>query len=134
MTDELYDQLSRLERRIMDAVYRLGEAPAVDVAAALGDEDAYNSIRVTMANLEKKGFLRHGHEGGRNVYAPTIPERKARDSATQHLVSTFFQGSHGGAILRLLDLSRDSMTDEEVAEIRARIGEVEAREEEEGER
>lgn len=35
MAFEMYDQLSRLERRIMDAVYRLGTAAATDVVSEL---------------------------------------------------------------------------------------------------
>lgn len=126
MTSEMYDKLSRLERRIMDVVYRLGEAPVADVVAALGEHDAHNSIRVTMANLEKKGFLRHGREGTRNVYSPTVSESTARESAMQSLLRTFFEGSPGQAILGLLDESAGSLTEEQILEIRARIAEAEA--------
>ena len=62
----------------MDAVYRLGTAAATDVVSELGEKDAHDSIRVTMANLEKKGYLTHKREGTRNIYAPTISERRAR--------------------------------------------------------
>lgn len=125
MTSDLYDRLSRLERRIMDVIYRLGEAPVADVVAELGADDTYHSIRVTMANLVKKGFLTDRREGTRNVYAPTISERRARDSAVEHLLNTFFDGSPSGAILGLLDASAGSLSDEEIAEIRARIAAAE---------
>jgi len=42
MTSAMYDQLSRLERRIMDAVYRLGAAAATDVVSELGEENVYD--------------------------------------------------------------------------------------------
>lgn len=128
MTSELYDQLSRLERRIMDAVYRLREAAAADVVSELGEEDAHDSIRVTMANLEKKGFLTHRREGTRNIYGPTVSERRARASAMEHLMRTFFDGSPSGAILGLLDMSGGALTEEEIGEIRAHIEDVEKRE------
>ena len=127
MTSEMYEKLSRLERRIMDVVYRLGEAPVARVVDELGDEDAYDSIRVTMANLEKKGFLTHRKEGARNVYVPTIPTGAARASAIDNLLRTFFDGSPSGAILGLLDMSAGTLTEEEVAEIKARIADAEAK-------
>jgi predicted transcriptional regulator len=121
MTDPLHEKLSRLERRIMDAVYLLSEAPVADVVTELGEEDAYDSVRVTMANLEKKGFLEHRREGTRNVYRPTISERKARTSAMKHLLRTFFDGSPSNAILEFLKMSKSELTEAEIADIRARI-------------
>ena len=109
----------------MDVIYRLGEAPVADVVAELGEPDAYHSIRVTMANLVKKGFLTGRREGNRNVYSPTISETRARDSAVEHLLKTFFDGSPSGAILGLLDTSAGSLTDDEIAEIQARIADAE---------
>jgi len=124
----MYDQFSRLERRIMDAVYRLGAAAAGDVATELGEQDAHDSIRVTMANLEKKGYLSHKREGSRNIYAPTISERRARASAMEHLIRTFFDDSPSGAILGLLDMSAGALSEKDIAEIRAHIEDVEKRE------
>ena len=43
--------------------------------------------------LEEKGLLRHGQEGLRYVYSPTVAPAKARRSALRHLVRTFFGGS-----------------------------------------
>jgi predicted transcriptional regulator len=125
MTFEMYDQLSRLERRIMDAVYRLGTAAATDVVSELGEKDAHDSIRVTMANLKKKGYLTHKREETRNIYAPTISERRARASAMEHLMRTFFDDSPSGAILGLLDMSAGALTEKDIAEIRAHIKDVE---------
>jgi BlaI family penicillinase repressor len=116
------DPFSRRERQIMDALYRLGEASAGDVARHLGDEDGYHSIRVTLGILEKKGFLKHRREGKMNVYRPTVSQEKARESAMAHVLKTFFAGSPSSAILALLDMSE--LTSEELDEIAARIDEA----------
>ena len=113
----MYDQLSRLGRRIMDAVYRLGAVAAGDVVTELGEQAAHDSIRVTGANLEKKGYLSHKREGTRNVYAP----------AMEHLMRTFFDDSPTGAILGLLDMSAGALPEKDIAEIRAHIEDVEKR-------
>jgi hypothetical protein len=42
----------------------------------------------------------------------------------QHLMRTFFDGSPSGAILGLLDMSANALTEKEIAEIRAHIEDV----------
>src|SRR4249920_2304053 len=128
MTDALNSELSRRERQIMDAVYRLGEASAADVASALPDRPAYNAVRVTLGILEKKGFLKHRQDGPRYVYAPVIARDKAKQSAMKHVLRTFFQGSPSAAILALLGgeaskLSRQDLDDIAAAIARARTKE-----------
>ena len=108
-------KLSRLEREIMDTVYRLGEVAAADVVAAMKADDAYDSIRVTLGTLEKKGHLKKRRDGNRNLYAPAVPHSRARRSALRHVLHTFFEGSSSKAILSLLDSSK--LSDEELADI-----------------
>lgn len=112
----------------MDVVYRLGEAGAGDVARALTDKPSYNTVRVTLGILEKKGFLRHRQEGPRYVYLPTIAAERARRSAMKHVVSTFFQGSPGAAILALLDGSAARLDRSELDEIAQAIEQARHRE------
>jgi predicted transcriptional regulator len=95
--------LSRRERQIMDVVYQLGEADVADVASRLPDRPAYNTVRVTLGILERKGHVVHRRAGARYVYAPTVPVEKARRSAMRHVLATFFKGSPSAAILTLLD-------------------------------
>ena len=109
------EQLSRREREIMNALYRLGEAGAADVAAELRDEEAYDSIRVTLGILEKKGHLRKRREKNRNLYAPAVPLSRAKRSALRNVLHTFFEGSSSKAILTLLDSG--NLSDEELDEI-----------------
>ena len=99
------DPLSRRERQIMNAVYRLAEASAADVATELREEDAFDSIRVTLGILEKKGQVRHRREGVRKIYTPVVPLARAKRSALDRLLHTFFDGSSSKAILSLLDSS-----------------------------
>ena len=53
--------------------------------------------------LEDKGFLRHEQDGPRYVYIPKIAREKARLSAIEHLVKTFFEGSPASAAAALLE-------------------------------
>lgn len=111
--------LSRRERQIMDVIYRLGEAGAAEVVEHLPDRPAYNSVRVTLGILERKGVVRHRREGTRYVYSPTVPAERARESALRHVVRTFFRGSPTKAVLTLLDSPSTRLSAEELNELAA---------------
>lgn len=103
----------------MDALYRLAEAGAAEVAAELNSEDTFDSIRVTLGILHKKGQVRQRREGNRNVYLPVVPLGRAKRSALRHLLHTFFKGSSSRAILTLLDTQR--LSDDELDDIAAML-------------
>ena len=94
----------------MDVIYRLGEASVADVVARMPDKPAYNSIRVTLGILEKKGYVTHRQDGQRYIYRPALSPEKATKSALRHLLKTFFAGSPSKAILTLLDMSSERLT------------------------
>lgn len=121
----MYDKLSRLERRIMDAVYHLGKASVPEVVEELDGEDIYHSIRVTMSNLERKGFLKARRQGPRNLYEPTVRQERARKSAVDNLLRTFFDDSPLRAALHFLNRPDTGLSQKEIAEIRAMIRSVE---------
>ena len=115
----LQNQLSRRERQIMDVLYRLGEAGAAEVVDHLPDRPAYNSVRVTLGILERKGVVRHRREANRYLYTPTVPAEAMRESALRHLVRTFFRGSSSKAVLTLLDSPSTRLSPEELSELAA---------------
>ena len=117
MSKPLHTHLSRRESQIMDIVYRLGEASVADVVRLMPDEPAYNSVRVTLGILEKKGYVRHRKEGPRYLYAPVVAPDTATRSALNHLMKTFFSGSPSKAILTLLDMTSTRLSDDELKEI-----------------
>ncbi len=115
MTDP--GKLSRREREIMDIVYRLGEAGAHDVARQMPDGPGYDSVRVTLGILGKKGHVKHRKDGRRNVYSPTLPRERATKHAVKNLTKTFFKGSPSKAILSMLDMSSTRLTEKDLDEI-----------------
>ena len=92
MTQPLQNQLSRRERQIMDILYRLGEAGAAEVVDHLSDRPAYNSVRVTLGILERKGVVRHRREGTRYVYSPTVPPRQSGNRRSATWCARSFEG------------------------------------------
>lgn len=112
-----YSQLSRRERQIMEAVYRLGRATVSEVVAHISDPPSYSTVRALINVLEEKGHLRHEQDGPRYVYLPTVGRDKARRSALKSLVSTFFDGSSREAIAALLELPESKLSKSELEEL-----------------
>jgi BlaI family penicillinase repressor len=110
-------RLSRREREIMDIVYRLGEAGVHEVVNEMGEDLSYDTVRVTLYILERKGFLVHHQEARRYIFRPVIDREKASRHAVDNLLRTFFEGSPSKAILTMLDVSSERLTQRELDEI-----------------
>ncbi len=113
--------LSRRERQIMDAIYRLGRATAAEVLENMPDPPGYSAVRAMLRLLEDKGYLRHEQQGPRYVYLPTLSRDKARQSALKQLVQTFFDNSTEQTVSALLDMSKSRLSDEELERLSALI-------------
>jgi BlaI family transcriptional regulator, penicillinase repressor len=116
-----FSGLSRRERQIMDIVYQRGKASAAEVREAMPDAPSYSAVRAMLRILEEKGHLKHQEEGLKYVYAPTVARDKAKRSAVQHLLDTFFNGSPEQIMAALLDVSSTRLTREELDRMSAMI-------------
>ena len=116
--------LARRERQIMDILYREGRAAASEVLERLPEPPGYSAVRAMLRVLENKGHLTHVLEGARYVYSPTVPREKARRSALQNLLQTFFDGSPEKAVAALLSESRSRLGQDELARLSHLIAEA----------
>jgi predicted transcriptional regulator len=114
-------EFSRREREIMDIVYRRGEATAAEVLAELADPPSYSAVRSTLSILEEKGHLAHRHDGNRYVYVPTVDLARARSSALEHLLTTFFDGSAAEAVTALIAERGDELPQADLDRLEALI-------------
>jgi predicted transcriptional regulator len=117
MDKNRFVNLSRRERQIMDAVYKLGEATAAEIMNAIPSPPTYAAVRRLIAILEEKGHLTHYSDGPRYVYRPTVDKEKAGKTAIAHLTQTFFQDSAARTVAAMLDSSVSELTDEELDEL-----------------
>ena len=117
MSGSEYGPLSRRERQIMDAVFQLGRATAVEIRDCIPDPPGQDAVRALIRVLESKGHLRHVKEGVRHVYLPTRDTRNVRRSAVRRVVDTFFGGSVAGAVSSMLSESESDLNDEELARL-----------------
>ncbi len=110
-------ELTRRERQVMDVVYRLGSATAVDVVDGLPGKPVNATVRTLLGVLEEKGFLRHETVKGRFIYQPTLPASKVRKSMLRHVLKTFFRGAEASAAIAVLKESEASLSDQDREEI-----------------
>lgn len=118
--------LSKRERQIMDIIYALGEATAAEVVELMPDGVGDASVRKLIRVVESKGHLRHRREGHGYIYSPTVPRDEASRVAMRHTLKTFFENSAPKAVATLMDLTRDALSEEDIAEINALISNLES--------
>lgn len=121
MTKVAHQDLSRRERQIIDALYKLGRASAADIRAELPSAPSYSAVRSLLRILEEKGHIRHEQDGPRYVYVPVVARDNAKRSAMRHLLQTFFDGSTSQAMSALLDVSSSQLDDAELTRLKKLI-------------
>jgi predicted transcriptional regulator len=124
MTQSTHQGLSRRERQIMDIIYQLGQATAAEVLENMPDAPSYSAVRAMLRLLEEKGYLKHDTDGPRYVFVPTVNRDKARKSALQQMLQTFFDGSTEEAVATLLSMSRAKLSKDELDRLSEMIEEA----------
>ena len=98
----------------MDILYQRRRASAAEVQQLLPDPPSYSAVRAMLRVLEEKGHIRHEEHAGRYIFLPTVSREKAKFSALQHLVETFFDGSAEQVVATLLDGSTSKLSRDEL--------------------
>ncbi len=114
MVEQLQHNLSRRERQIRDVLFQHGKATAAEVRDELPEAPSYSAVRALLRILEDKGHIGHVQDGPRYLYSPTVAKDKAKRSALNHLVDTFFNGSAEQAMAALLDDSGKQLSGDEL--------------------
>lgn len=120
------DRISARERQVMDILFRRGKATAEEVMGELPSPPSYSAVRALMATLETKGLVKHRKESRRYVYEPAVAEKKAKRTALQRLLATFFEGSPEKLVASLLDPDDQKLSREEIDRIRKLIEDKDA--------
>ncbi len=110
-----FHDLSMRERQIMEALHALGRASVNEVVERLPDAASYDSVRVTLGVLERKGQVMHERVGRRYIYSPARRPDGTRRQALGHLIRTFFEGSPRALVSTLLGEEAKALSDDELA-------------------
>jgi predicted transcriptional regulator len=124
MSKPTHLNLGRRERQIIESIYRLGRPTVSEVLADLPDPPSYSAVRAMLGKLERKGFVKHQEDGPRYVYFPAVSPERARNTAMQHLVETFFQGSAESAAAALLGMAETSVDQTTLARLAAKVAQA----------
>ncbi len=118
-------KLSRRERQIMQAVYRLGQATVVEITDNIPEPPTPDSIRRMCHILEDKGHLKAHADGTRKVYQPTVTSDNAGNNALDNVLETFFAGSPHMLVAALLDTKRDQLSGDDIQRLTRLIEDAE---------
>lgn len=111
------DPLSAREREILDLVYRLGQATATQVIAAMKQPPSRSAVRTFLKILENKGYLRHKQVGREYVFIATKSSESVGRKAVMHVLETFFGGSLSSAVASYLAKPGQDIDSEELRKL-----------------
>lgn len=121
------DDLSRRERQVMDALHRRGKATVAEILRDIPDPPSYSAVRSVLRILGEKHLVTFAEDGPRYVYRPATPTTQARTDVLKQVVHTYFAGSTEQAFTALLQLADATLSPDELARIRERIRDAEAK-------
>lgn len=113
--------LTKLELRIMQAIWRTGGGTVSAVQGELDAPLAYTTVQTMLNILERKGKLRRELQGRAYVYSARVSEAKALRQTLRDMIDRMFGGSSEELVMSLL---KDGQIDaERLAELSERFKE-----------
>jgi BlaI family transcriptional regulator, penicillinase repressor len=94
--------LTKLELRIMQAVWKRGGGTVSEVQSELDPPLAYTTVQTMLNILERKGKLKRDLQGRAYVYTAKVSEAKALGQQLRDLVDRMFGGSSEELVMSLL--------------------------------
>ena len=121
--------LTRLEREIMEVLWRLGPSSVHAVQEALPQTLAYTTVQTMLNILERKRQVGRERQGRAFVYNPVITESNATGHALRDFVDRIFGGSSEELVMSLV--KRRHIDPQTLAELARKLGDQPPEEEEE---
>ena len=119
--------LTDLQLRIMDVLWRRGQATVAEVRQALrpGRDLARNTVGTILSRMEKQGFVGHREELNSFVFYPLVSQQRVQDEAMKQMVDSLFGGSRTELVGRLLGV--DKISNEQLDRIESLLRDYAAR-------
>ncbi len=120
MTRKGFDDLSDMQKEVLDILWNLEEATVHDVIAKLNRKKApaYTTVLTVLQRLEKIGWLKHRIEGKSNVYHPTRAREQEASRSIKRLVNQIF---HGDSSLLFQHLIEEELSSNQLDNLRKMI-------------
>jgi BlaI family transcriptional regulator, penicillinase repressor len=94
--------LTRLELRVMQAIWKKGSSTVSEVQTELKPPLAYTTVQTVLNILERKGKLKRELSGRAYVYTARVTEAKALGQGVRDLIDRMFGGSSEELVMSLL--------------------------------
>jgi BlaI family transcriptional regulator, penicillinase repressor len=95
--------LGELEREVLQAVWRSGQASAEQVRQALRRPPKESTVRTVLGRLENKGYLAHRVEQRTFLYRAVAPPTHLAARAVQRVADWFCNGSVDAVLLGMVE-------------------------------
>ena len=95
--DPLGSALGRLERQVMDVVWRGHKVSVRDVRSQLGRPVAYTTVMTTLDRLFKKGLLHRVRKGRAFMYHAAFSRNDLESAVASGLLRDWLDARQGGA-------------------------------------
>lgn len=95
-------ELTKLELKIMQVIWRLGSSTVASVQAELDPPLAYTTVQTMLNILERKGKLKRELQGRAYVYSARVSEARALRQSLRDLINRMFGGSSEELVMSLL--------------------------------
>jgi len=113
MSEETGD-LSRRERQIMETLYRLGKASAIEIRDAMPAPPTYTAVRTHLALLQDKGHIRHERQRAKHIYEPVVPRDEMAKNVMSGVIENFFGGSIERVVATLIEPGSGGLSDDQL--------------------
>jgi predicted transcriptional regulator len=94
--------LTRLELKIMQAIWRQGSSTVSAVQAEMKPPLAYTTVQTVLNILERKGRLKRELRGRAYVYSAKVSQARALGQGVRDLIDRMFGGSSEELVMSLL--------------------------------
>ena len=109
----------------MEIIWRLGRVTVPEVADQIDRPLAYTTVMSTINTLDKKGSIRRcGKTGRAIIYEAVVSRDEVQQAMTADLTGALYGGSAKALMMSLL--GSQSMSNDEIAELKVAIQELEA--------
>jgi BlaI family penicillinase repressor len=99
------DDLSELETKVINVLWRRGPSTVDDVARGLPNRRKLkdSTVRTILSRMEKKGFVAHDAEGRTNVYRALLEPQRVAMSGVRDIIDRFLGGSVEALLVGIVD-------------------------------
>lgn len=116
-------KLDDLQLRIMQVLWKMGEAGVSDIQEKLKTEEerelAITTLNTVLQRLYKRGIVNYRKAGRQYIYRAEISEKETQSSMTSTLIDRLFKGKSSVLVNHLLESS--AFDSEELEELKRKI-------------